>query len=117
MMQPMIGEGKARKAPGSLVSTLENPQAPVSDEARDAFTGAASACPEGEQVVDRMVRVARQALYGSIHRSFVFVLFSALAAIAAAFVIKAGTAENNGEPTGKLLLDAATEGQVGAARR
>jgi hypothetical protein len=96
----------------------------VSDEARDALTSAASAFPGGEQVVDQVIGVARQALSDSIHEGFIFVLFSVLAAIAAALVMKnvrldekVSVTEDAEEPTGELLPDVAPEGQAGAARR
>ncbi len=112
------------QAPGSLVSSLENPQALVSDEARDALTSSASALPGGEQAVGQVIGVARQALSDSIHQGFIFVLFSVLAAIVAAFVMKnvrleekVSVTEDAEEPTGELLPDVAPEGQAGAARR
>jgi MFS family permease len=112
------------QAPDSLVSALENPQALVSDEARDALTSTASTFPGGEQAADQIIEVARQSLSGSIHQGFVFVLFSVLAAIAAAFMMKDvrlseknDATESTGEMAGELLADVAPEGQAGAARR
>jgi EmrB/QacA subfamily drug resistance transporter len=112
------------QAPGSLVSALENPQALVSDEARDALTSTASTFPGGEQAADQIIEVARQSLSGSIHQGFVFVLFSVVAAIAAAFVMKDvrlseknDATESIEEMTEELLPDVAPEGQAGAARR
>jgi MFS family permease len=110
------------QAPENLVSALQNPQALVSDEARDALAGAAF--PGGEQVVDLVIRTARQSLASSLHEGFVFVLFSVLAATAAALLMKdvylserAGANENSGEPTEELLPDVAPEAQAGTARR
>lgn len=64
-----------------------------------------------------MIGVACQALSGSIHQGFIFMLFSVLAAIAAAFMMKdvrlnekVGTTENTGELMGELLPDVAPEG-------
>jgi EmrB/QacA subfamily drug resistance transporter len=76
------------QAPAQLVSALENPQALVSDEARQALSQAASAFPGGQQVVDEVVQVAREALSGSIHSGFVFTLFAVGLAILAALVMR-----------------------------
>jgi hypothetical protein len=75
------------QAPGQLVSALENPQALVSTEARDALSNAASALPGGQQLVDEVIMVARQALSDSIHDGFVFTLFAVGAAILAALLM------------------------------
>jgi hypothetical protein len=75
------------QAPGQLVSALENPQALVSDEARDALSNAASAFPGGQQLVDEVIMVARQALSDSIHDGFVFTLFAVGIAIFAALLM------------------------------
>jgi len=110
------------QAPENLVSALQNPQALVSDEARDALAGAAF--PGGEQVVDLVISTARQSLASSLHEGFVFVLFSVLAATAAALLMKdvylserAGANKNSGEPTEKLLPEVAPEAQAGTAGR
>ena len=110
------------QAPENLVSALQNPQALVSDEARDALAGAAF--PGGEQVVDLVIRTARQSLASSLHEGFVFVFFSVLAATAAALLMKdvylserAGANEDSGEPTEGLLSDVAPEAQAGTAGR
>ena len=110
------------QAPENLVSALQNPQALVSDEARDALAGAAF--PGGEQVVDLVIRTARQSLASSLHEGFVFVLFSVLAATAAALLMKdvylserARANENSGEPTEELLPDVVPEAQAGTAGR
>jgi EmrB/QacA subfamily drug resistance transporter len=76
------------QAPGRLVSDLENPQALVSDEARQALSRAASAFPDGQQVVDEVIQVAREALSVSIHTGFVFTLFAVGLAIPAALLMK-----------------------------
>jgi EmrB/QacA subfamily drug resistance transporter len=110
------------QAPENLVSALQNPQALVSDEARDALAGAAF--PGGEQVVDLVIRTARQSLASSLHEGFVFVLFSVLAATAAALLMKdvylserARANENSGEATEELLPDVVPEAQAGTAGR
>ncbi|MDQ3317760.1 MAG: MFS transporter, partial [Actinomycetota bacterium] len=76
------------QAPDRLVSSLENPQALVSDEAREALLRAASASPGGEQVLNGVLSTARGALSGAIHAGFVLILFTTAAAIAAALLMK-----------------------------
>src|ERR687885_420768 len=76
------------QAPGRLVSALENPQALVSDEARQALSRTASAFPGGQQVVEGVIQVAREALSESIHTGFVFTLFAVGFAILAALLMK-----------------------------
>jgi MFS family permease len=76
------------QAPTQLVSALENPQALVSDEARQALSQTASAFPGGQQVVDEVIQVAREALSGSIHTGFVFTLFAVGLAILAALLMR-----------------------------
>ncbi len=76
------------QAPADLVSALDNPQALVSDEARVALSEAASAFPGGEAMVDEVVDVAREALSGSIHDGFVFILVAVGASILAALAMK-----------------------------
>lgn len=76
------------QAPDRLVSALENPQALVSDEARDTLSRAVSRFPGGEQVLDGVLSAARGALSGAIHAGFVLILFTTAAAIAAALLMK-----------------------------
>jgi EmrB/QacA subfamily drug resistance transporter len=76
------------QAPGRLVSALENPQALVSDAAREALVRAASAFPGGAQLVREVIQTARQALSDSIHDGFVFILLAVGLSIAAALVMK-----------------------------
>jgi hypothetical protein len=76
------------QAPGRLVSALENPQALVSDAAREALVRAASAFPGGAQLVQEVIQTARQALSASIHEGFVFMLFAVGLSIAAALLMK-----------------------------
>jgi EmrB/QacA subfamily drug resistance transporter len=75
-------------APGRLVGALENPQALVSDEARQALERAASAFPGGDQVVGQLVATARVALSDSVHDGFLFVLVSVLGAVLVALAMK-----------------------------
>ena len=85
-------EGLANDAPaqtpGRLVSALENPNALVSEGARDALDRAASAFPGGEQLVNAVVETARQSLSNSIHEGFVFTLAAIICAIFAALLMK-----------------------------
>ena len=76
------------QAPGRLVSALNDPNALVSDGARQSLTRAASAFPGGEQVVQQILGVARQSLLDGIHKGFVFVLFAVVAAIGGALLMK-----------------------------
>ena len=76
------------QAPKRLVSALDNPNALVSDEARNALERAVSAVPGGPQILDQVIKAARQGLSGSIHDGFVFVLVAVVAAIAAALLMK-----------------------------
>ncbi|QIN79698.1 DHA2 family efflux MFS transporter permease subunit [Rubrobacter marinus] len=76
------------QAPERLVSALDNPQALVNPEAREALSEAASAFPGGGQVVEGVVSVARDALSGSIHDGFVFVFAAVGASILAALVMR-----------------------------
>ena len=75
-------------APDRLVGALENPQALVSDEARQALERAASAFPGGDQVVGQLVATARVALSDSVHDGFLFVLVSVLGAVLVALAMK-----------------------------
>jgi MFS family permease len=85
--EDLAGNAPAR-APGRLVSALENPQALVSDAAREALVRAASAFPGGAQLVEQVIQTARRALSDSIHDGFVFILFAVGLSIAGALVMK-----------------------------
>ncbi len=76
------------QAPGRLVSALQDPNALVSDGARQALTRAASAFPGGEQVVAQILGVARDALSSAIHEGFVFVLVAVVGSIGGALFMK-----------------------------
>jgi len=76
------------RAPQQLVSALENPQALVSEGAREALTRAASAFPGGEALVGQVIQTARESLSTSIHDGFVFMLFASGLAIIAALLMK-----------------------------
>ena len=76
------------QAPGRLISALQNPNALVSDEARDALHRVASAFPGGEQLVNQILQIAREGLSNSIHDGFVFTLVAVAFAILAAVLMK-----------------------------
>ena len=92
--EDLVANAPAR-APGRLVSALENPQALVSDAAREALVRAASAFPGGAQLVEQVIQTARQALSDSIHDGFVFILFAVGLSVAAALVMKNIRLEEN----------------------
>jgi MFS family permease len=76
------------QAPDRHVSALENPQALVSDEARESLFRTVSAFTGGEQVLNGVLSAARGALSGAIHAGFVLILCTTAAAIAAALLMK-----------------------------
>lgn len=76
------------RAPNQLLTSLENPQALVSEGARRALEQAASAFPGGEQLVAGMIRTARAALSESIHEGFVLTLVTTAAAVVVALAMK-----------------------------
>jgi hypothetical protein len=76
------------QAPGPMISALQDPNALVSEEARDALDRVASAFPGGEQLVNQILQVAREGLSNSIHDGFVFTLVAIAFAIAAALLMK-----------------------------
>jgi hypothetical protein len=76
------------QAPQRLVSALENPDALVSEGAREALRRAASALPGGEALVGQLIQTARESLSNSIHDGFVVILFACGLAIIAALLMK-----------------------------
>jgi hypothetical protein len=76
------------RAPQRLVAALENPQALVSEGAREALSRLASTFPGGEQLVGQVIRAARESLSNSIHHGLVVVLFASAFAIIAALLMK-----------------------------
>jgi EmrB/QacA subfamily drug resistance transporter len=83
------------QAPGRLVSALDNPQALVSDEARDALSQAVSAIPGGPALLNDVIDTARTALSDAIHSGFVVILVTTALAIAAALLMKNIKLEEN----------------------
>lgn len=76
------------QAPGRLIDALKDPNALVSDRARDALDRVASAFPGGEQLVNQILEVAREGLSKSIHDGFVFTLVAVMCALVAALLMK-----------------------------
>ena len=76
------------QTPGRLINALQDPNALVSDEARNALERAASAFPGGEQLVGQILQVAREGLSNSIHDGFVFTLVAVAFALVAALLMK-----------------------------
>jgi len=76
------------RAPGRLVSALENPDVLVSEAARQALARVATTFPGGERLVAQVIQAARESLSSSIHDGFVFVLFASGFAIIAALLMK-----------------------------
>lgn len=93
------------QAPDRLISALENPQALVSDEARESLSRAASAFPGGEQVVDGVVQVARESLSGSIHDGFVFTFGAVCVAVVAAVLMRNVRLEKNPAVAEETMAD------------
>jgi MFS family permease len=75
-------------APAQLINALKDPNALVSDEARNALDRIASAFPGGQQLVDQIVHAARVGLSNSIHDGFMFTLVAVSFAIVAALLMK-----------------------------
>jgi hypothetical protein len=83
-----LNDNAPPQAPGRLVGALKDPNALVSDEARNALDRVASAFPGGEQLVNQIVQVAKQGLSNSLHDGFVFTLVAVSFAIVAALLMK-----------------------------
>jgi EmrB/QacA subfamily drug resistance transporter len=76
------------QAPGRLIDALKDPNALVSDQARNSLDRVASAFPGGEQLVEQILQVSREGLSDSLHDGFVFTLVAVSAAIVAALLMK-----------------------------
>ncbi|HYQ83140.1 MAG TPA: hypothetical protein VEP28_03870, partial [Rubrobacter sp.] len=75
-------------APARLINALKDPNALVSDQARNALDRIASAFPGGEQLVNQILHAARTGLSNSIHDGFMFTLVAVSFAIVAAILMK-----------------------------
>jgi len=83
-----LNDNAPAQAPGRLIGALKDPNALVSDEARNALDRVASAFPGGEQLVNQILQVAKQGLSNSLHDGFVFTLVAVAFAIVAALLMK-----------------------------
>ncbi len=76
------------QVPGRLIDALKDPNALVSEQARNALDRVASAFPGGEQLVDQILQVSREGLSRSLHDGFVFTFVAVAAAIVASLLTK-----------------------------
>ena len=76
------------QAPGRLIDALKDPNALVSDQARNSLDRVASAFPGGEQLVEQILQVSREGLSDSLHDGFIFTLVAVSAAIVATLLMK-----------------------------
>ena len=76
------------QVPGRLIDALKDPNALVSEQARNALDRVASAFPGGEQLVDQILQVSREGLSQSLHDGFVFTFVAVAAAIVASLLTK-----------------------------
>jgi MFS family permease len=83
-----LNDNAPPQAPARLINALEDPNALVSEQARNALDRVASAFPGGEQLVDQILQVSREGLSNSLHDGFVFTLIAVSAAIVAALLMK-----------------------------
>jgi MFS family permease len=83
-----LNDNAPPQAPGRLINALEDPNALVSDQARNALDRVASAFPGGEQLLDQILQVSREGLSHSLHDGFVFTLIAVSGAIVAALLMK-----------------------------
>jgi len=83
-----LNENAPPQAPGRLINALEDPNALVSEQARNALDRVASAFPGGEQLVEQILKVSREGLSNSLHDGFIFTLVAVSGAIIAALLMK-----------------------------
>jgi hypothetical protein len=83
-----LNDNAPPQAPGRLIKALNDPNALVSEPARNALDRVASAFPGGEQLVEQILQVARDGLSSSLHDGFVFTLIAVSGAIVAALFMK-----------------------------
>jgi EmrB/QacA subfamily drug resistance transporter len=76
------------QVPGRLIDALKDPNALVSEQARNALARVASAFPGGEQLVDQILQVSREGLSQSLHDGFVFTFVAVAAAIVTSLLTK-----------------------------
>jgi len=83
-----LNDNAPSQAPGRLIRALNDPNALVSDEARNALDRVASAFPGGEQLVNQIIQVSRDGLSNFLHDGFVFTLVAVSVSIVAAILMK-----------------------------
>ncbi len=83
-----LNDNAPPQAPEQVIKALNDPNALVSEEARDALDRIGSAFPGGEQLVDQALQVSREGLSSSLHDGFVFTLVAVALAIVAAILMK-----------------------------
>src|ERR687889_1366918 len=83
-----LNDNAPPQAPGRLIRALEDPNALVSEQARNALDRVASAFPGGEQLVSQILQISRDGLSNSLHDGFVFTLIAVSGAIVAALFMK-----------------------------
>src|ERR671920_265780 len=81
-----LNDNAPPQAPGRLIRALEDPNALVSEQARNALDRVASAFPGGEQLVSQILQISRDGLSNSLHDGFVFTLIAVSVAIVAALL-------------------------------
>ncbi|HKH58755.1 MAG TPA: MDR family MFS transporter [Rubrobacter sp.] len=93
-----LNDNAPPQAPGRLIKALEDPNALVSEQARNALDRVASAFPGGEQLVAQILQVSRHGLSNSLHDGFVFTLVAVSGAIVAALFMKNIRLGDQGQP-------------------
>jgi hypothetical protein len=81
-----LNDNAPPQAPGRLINALKDPNALVSEQARNALDRVAAAFPGGEQLVGQILQVSRDGLSNSLHDGFVFTLIAVSVAIVAALL-------------------------------
>jgi len=94
-----LAENASGQTPRSVLQLLSDPQALVSEEARQTLSQVASTFTGGDQIVSGVLQVAREALAGSIHEGFVFTfVVVAVAVVAASLVEDIRLEDSQGHP-------------------
>ena len=83
-----LAENAPPQTPGSVLQMLSDPQALVSEEARQTLSQVASTFTGGDQIVSGVLQAAREALAGSIHEGFVFTFVVVAAAVVATLLVE-----------------------------
>src|SRR5919205_532365 len=83
-----LNDNAPPQAPARLINALQDPNALVSEQARNALDRVASAFPGGQQLVEQILHSARVGLSNSVHDGFMFTLVAVAFAIVAALLMK-----------------------------